>query len=850
MMKVGIWCKLELKRSNMTDKFYTFCKRVGSKIFVRGIKDGKRFTAKVDYSPSLWVQTRKETQWKTLQGDPLDQVTFDSIRDADDYKKRYSDVSNMEIFGDIEYHYQYLHEKYPEVVDYDFTQLRIWVLDIETTVERGFPDYKNPTEEILVITVTDVNSGEVWTFGRKPLKSWPEGVNYNSDPDEAEMLERFISHWNANCPDIVTGWNTDEFDVPYLVERINRVCGENASKRLSPYGMIDTREYEVMGDQKVSYDLVGVSHLDYLDLYQKFALDATPENYKLDTIGELEVGENKHENPFDTFKSHYEKDWDSFVAYNIQDTRLVVKIDKKRNLLRLATSMAYTAKINYQDVYSPVKSWDVIIYNYLRYKNIIVPNRKHTGQEGSIEGAFVKDPIVGMHEWIVSYDLNSLYPSIIMTLNMSPETVQSRVLDVTVEELLEGDRSKVKPGYSLAANGAMFDMSKSGFLAELMSKYYNTRKAEKKKMLGYQQDLENEKHTATKERINELESLISAKDTLQNAMKTLLNSAYGATANKGFRFFDHRIAEGITKTGQLIIQTAERNANMMLNKLTGIEKDRVVASDTDSLYSVASDLIDKFVPNKTKEEKAAFLERAASERIAPQLNKGLSDLAESMNWKSGLLVFKLEVVADKGVYVAKKRYALHIFSSEGVRFDKPKIKVKGLEIVRSSTPTKIREMLKKSVEIILTKEESDFRMYVAQCEKEFMKLPVEDISFPRSANNLVGYSNPSTIYSKGTPMHVKGALIYNHYIDEHKLQTKYSKIREGEKIKFVNLRQPNRIHDAVIAFNGKLPPEFGVHDAVDYDLMFKKTYLDPLDTIVSKIGWKTKEEGNLDSLWD
>lgn len=538
------------------------------------------------------------------------------------------------------------------------------------------------------------------------------------------------------------------------------------------------------------------------------------------------------------------------VDYNVHDVALVARLENKRSLLRLAVSMAYTAKINYQDVFSPVRSWDTIIYNYLRYKNVIVPNMKYTDGDGSIEGAHVKEPTPGMYDWVVSYDLNSLYPHIIMALNMSPETLDTKMADITVDDLLSGNYNSVRDGYSLAGNGARFDMTKTGFLSDLMRSFYNMRKKEKKLMLQYEAQLEQERSTASKERIEELEALISTKDSLQNATKTLLNSAYGATANRGFRFFDHRIAEGITKTGQLVIQTAEVNANRMLDKLIGTESDRVIAMDTDSLYINMNDVVQKYAKDKTKDQQATFLEKACADRLVPQLNSSLNDLADSLNWNKDLLVFKLEVVADRGVFVAKKRYALHVYSSEGVRYEKPKLKIKGLEIVRSSTPTKVREMLKKSVEYVLTTNENEFRKFVDKCEKEFYNLSPEEIAFPRGANNLQAYSSSSDIYKKGCPMHVRASLLYNHYVKEYGIDKRYEYIREGEKIKFIYIKTPNKFHENVIAFNSKLPKEFGLDKIIDYDLMFSKTYLEPIKGIIGPVGWTTKEQPTLDSLFE
>lgn len=269
-----------------------------------------------------------------------------------------------------------------------------------------------------------------------------------------------------------------------------------------------------------------------------------------------------------------------------------------------------------------------------------------------------------------------------------------------------------------------------------------------------------------------------------------------------------------------------------------------------SIYLHMTSFVDKFAKNKTKLQKVEFLEKAAGEKIAPHLNNKFNDIADHLNWNRDLLVFKLEVVADRGFWSAKKKYALNVYSSEGVRYEKPKLKIKGLQIVQSSTPAKVRKYMKRCVEILLLEDQETLHEYIRAVEKEYMSLSVEDIAYPRGVNNIKHFSNVTNIYSKGTPIGVRAALLHNYYVNKLDLSKKYSKIGEGDKVKFTYLKIPNPIHENVIAFNGKLPPEFGIHKYVNYRMMFEKSFLLPIDKLLVHAGWTAEEQATLEGLFD
>jgi DNA polymerase elongation subunit (family B) len=659
------------------------------------------------------------------------------------------------------------------------------------------------------------------------------------------MLKDFMIWWQQNYPDVVTGWNTEFFDIPYMVKRIERELGETIASKLSPWGYINERKTFIKGNEEISYDIHGISHLDYLALYKKFTY-SKQESYRLDYIAEQELGENKKENPGDTFKEFYTEHWQKFVEYNIHDVELVEMLDDKMRLLELCLTMAYQAKINYEDVFSQVRMWDAIIYNHLRSKKIVIPSKGFSSKSEQFEGAYVKDPLIGAHKWVASFDLNSLYPHLIMQYNISPETLTHEKISCTVEQLLnqEVDTSYAhRRDLAMTANGWCYRKDIKGFMPELMEKMYADRSKFKKQMLKVQQNYENDK--AQKHLLKEISRL----NNLQMAMKIALNSAYGAMGNQYFRYFDIRMAEGITTSGQLSIRWMANEFNKYMNKIMKSEgKDYVIAIDTDSIYLTMEDLVEHTCAGKTDEQKIKYMDRVCEEIFQPFIDNTYQKLADYMNAYSQKMQMKREVLADKAIWTAKKRYILNVHNSEGVQFAKPKLKVMGLEMVKSSTPAVIRDKLKDSISVILQGDQSKLHNYIEEFRKEFRKLPVEDIAFPRGVNGMNTYKG-SPIYAKGTPIHVRGSLLFNHHCKRLGLDKKYQAIRDGDKIKFVYVRKPNPFQEDVISFPQELPKEFNLHSYVDYDLQFEKVFLDAMQTVIEPLGWKTEQQSSIEDFF-
>jgi DNA polymerase elongation subunit (family B) len=663
------------------------------------------------------------------------------------------------------------------------------------------------------------------------------------------MLTHFINWWAQNTPDIITGWNCNLYDIPYICRRVSRVLGEKWMKSLSPWNRANEREVYVQGRKNYAYDLSGINILDYLDLYRKFTY-SNQESYRLDHIAFVELGQRKVDHSeYENFKDFYTRDWQKFMEYNIQDVELIDKLEDKMKLLELAITMSYDAKANFEDVYSQVRMWDTIIYNYLTDRKVVVPPKKGASKNEKYAGAYVKEPIPGCYDWVVSFDLNSLYPHLIMQYNISPETlVETRHPKVTVDRILQEELT-FNDDYCVCANGAQYRKDIHGFLPEIMQKIYDERTIYKKRMLQAKQSLE---HATTPAETVALQKDISKFNNIQMARKIQLNSAYGAIGNQYFRYYNLANAEAITLSGQVSIRWIENKMNQYLNKvLKTTDKDYVIASDTDSIYLNLGPLVQGVFKGRETSTKrvVSFLDKVCKMELEKYIESSYETLANYVNAYEQKMIMKRENIAEKGLWTAKKRYILNVWDSEGVRYEKPKLKIMGLEAVKSSTPMACREAIRKCFTVIMNETEEAAQKFIANFKSEFSSLPIEDISFPRGCNGINKWANPTTIYSKGTPIHVRGALLYNFYNKKNKLTHKYPLIQDGEKVKFVYMKTPNKINENVLSYLQTFPKEFGLNNHVDYDLQFSKSFLEPVKVILDTIGWKHEKVASLEFLF-
>jgi DNA polymerase elongation subunit (family B) len=837
-------------------EFYTNLSRYGNSLLYRGYKDGKRMHVKVPFSPTLYVPVEKPTAFKSLDGKYVEPVKLETMREAKEFMERYKDVSNFEIYGNTNYIAQYVAEHWPGEIKFDRNQINVTFIDIEVQSNEGFPEpeeAKYPVTAICLKNNID-NTFYVWGLGDYDVSQTimkDNRVVYTKCATEQELLLRFLAHWNTptHMPDVVTGWNMRTFDIPYIINRCRRTLDEDKVKLLSPWGRVEEKQVTMMKKQTQLYDIIGVSQIDYLDLFKKFGYSFGPqESYRLDHIAYVVLGERKLD--YDgTLHSLYINDHQKFIDYNIRDVDLVDRIDDKIGLMTLCFTMAYKAGVNFNDTFGTTGIWDTLIYRYLLPQNIIVPPNKESFKS-DYEGGYVKPPQCGVHDWVASFDVNSLYPNIIVQWNMSPETIMKGRHDhrVSPDSILEGYIPEKVEGVGIAGSGQMFSNAKQGFMPKIIEEMYDERVKIKKLMIASKKELEVADKT-NKQEIYRIERDIATYENQQTAIKILLNSLYGALGNKYFRYFTMEIAEGITLSGQMIIRWAEKAVNDYLNKALKNEKykDYVIAIDTDSVY-VALEQVVKTTGLTDKVKITNFLDKLCSEALESVLEKSFDKLSDQLNVHKRRITMKREAIADRAIWTAKKRYILNVLDNEGVRYAKPKLKIMGIEAIKSSTPGTCREAFEELFNVLINGTEEETQAFIRNYRAKFETLPPHEKAFPRGVSSVKEYQDRDTIYKKGTPINSRAAILYNLMLEKQGLKT-YSPIRGGDKIKYIHLYPNNPLKENVIGFVDILPPEFKLDKFIDNDTQFEKAFLEPAKSILDAIGWNAEPVATLEDFF-
>lgn len=837
--------------------FYTNVQKHGSTILYRGIENGTRVQRKIKFKPTLFVPNKKtkSTKWKGLDDTPLSPMKFDSMREASDFIQQYKDVPNFPIYGNNKFSAQFIQEQFPGDIKFDIDKVNVLAIDIEVASDDGFPYPEEASKEVISIAVKSNQDDHyhVWALDDYDvdISDYKGSVHFYRMDDERKLIAGFVKWLNEfnRMPDIITGWNSTLFDIPYLINRTGRLFGEEAIKKFSPWGHVAYRPVKINGREQDSYVISGVSQLDYLDLFRKFGYSYGPqESYKLDHIAEVVIGEKKldyseYGNLFELYRNNHQK----FIDYNIRDVELIFKLDDKLGLIDLALTMAYRGGVNYTDTLGTTNIWDTIIYRELAIKNIAIP-QPVMKEKPPYDGGYVKPPVPGMYDWVCSFDLNSLYPNIIIQYNMSPETITDDITPGVNPDTMLNDVNirNHHEGTSMACNGVHFSNKKQGIIPKIVDEMYQERVIIKKGMLKAKQDLENV-DKKNKAEVIRIEREIAQLENRQMAIKILLNSLYGAMASKYFRYFDIRIAEAITLSGQTSIRWAEQAVNTFMNSALKNKKhkDYVIAIDTDSLYVHMEEVVNML----NNDNKIDALDEFCSKVIEPVLDKSYANLALAGKCISNRMKMKREAIADRAIWTAKKRYIMNVYDNEGVRFKEPKIKITGIEAVKSSTPGCCRDALKNMFKVIMQTDEKTTQRAIASFKEDFFKLTPEEIAFPRGVNNLSKYQDNKDIYIKGTTMHTRAALTYNHYIKKMGLDKKYESINSGDKIKYVHIKKPNPLITDVIAFPSNLPKELGLHRYIDYETQFEKAFISPMELVLKAIGWSAEETSSLEDFF-
>ena len=728
--------------------------------------------------------------------------------------------------------------------------------DIEVEMESGLPDTEKAENELTAIGLHDNISNQYWVLvmdkSGKMVEKKTDKAIVLPFTDERDMCMKFLDLYEGIAPDVVTGWNIDYFDIPYLFNRLKRILGEKHAKRLSPIGQAFYSPY------RSRWFLAGVSCLDYLSLYKKFNYTELP-NYRLDTVGQLEIGKGKIEYQ-GSLDDLFNQDIEKFIEYNLVDVEIVVELDKKLQFIDLCRGIAHAGHVPYEDFVYSSKYLEGAMLTYLRRRNLVAPNKpkdrkeklaalKEAGEEKFI-GAYVKDPIVGKYDWVYDLDLTSLYPSIIMTLNISPETKMGMIDDWDAQEFLKGERdtytingneytrdriSEVlkKNKWSISSNGVVYRTDEVGCIPGILDIWFNQRVEFKNEMKKYGKSGDKEKYAFFHKR--------------QLVQKILLNSLYGVLGLPAFRFYDVDNAEAVTTTGQTVIKNTANMGNIKYNKELGTpDADSNIYIDTDSVFFSAVPLLDHRKPNWKDNDQdtiAGFVNEIAEE-MQDYLNDFYDILSEkifNVDKTKHRLEIKKEYVAKAGLWVAKKRYAQWIISDNGVPVDK--LDVKGLDVKRSSFPKAFQEIMAEVLISILRSEtEEQISDKVYNFKKSMTELPFVDIAKNSAVKNMSKYlPKKRQLFElvKGTPAHVKAAISYNDLLSHFNAPYKYSPMRNGDKIKWVYLKTNPLGLDAVGFTGYEDPPEIieFISTYIDHNKIFERELKGKLQDFFDAIGW-------------
>ena len=854
--------------------YYTFYGRKGNNILIRYKNPGDPVTRSktVDfYKPSLFTSDSSVSDWQNIYGENVKKIEFENVKEAKNYAEQYKDVDSMSISGNSNYENQFIVELFDgKEPDYEAANIRLGFIDIEVFSPDEFPKPEEAKHPINAVTVYDSVDKKFYVLGleykgcagfsldnlseadREMMKGLP--IEYFAFNTEEDLVRNLLQHIHDHAYDCISGWNSEGFDIPYIVNRAHKLLGENATKRLlSPFNMLNKREFiNSFGQNQEAIDIVGMPHIDYMQLYKKHTY--TPrESYNLGFIGQEELSERKlsyeeERNLAELYKSNYSK----FIAYNIRDVDLMVRLEDKLGLFGLVYAMSYYSLSNYSEAMGTVKIWEQLIAKFLYTKNKVPPFRKQKiTEERDFEGAYVKTPIKGFHDWVLSYDLNSLYPHIEQQWNIGPEThvpykdlptdIQSVVDDCKFDDLLNKkvDLDLLKQyDLTMTANFECYKTDKMSFFSEIKRELYSQRKVFKQQMLEAKQKMVDADNKKDKKFYSDL---VAKLNNMQLGLKVLLNGGYGALGNKHFLYYKVENAEAITMSGQLVNKWTCIFMNDFFKKIFDTDLDSWVYSDTDSGYFTIAPFV-KTLPEMDRSKLLDVINQFSKEVIEPQIIARCQELADYMNCYEQRMFWSREIISNKAVWVGKKKYVMSVYDDEGTRYlHEPYYKIMGMESVKSSTPKWARGYLIDCYKMCLTGTEEEMQKIVSSAVDEFYSFDINDIAMPKGVSQIDKYLDKDRMFIKGTPKNVKAAIAHNIMIKKLGLK-KIESITGGSKIKFVELKMPNPTGIDVIGFDAYLPKEFEIEQYINKELILEKSFIQPLRIFLDVINWSDEEQ--------
>lgn len=822
-------------------------------------RDGNRVTESHTFNPYYYVDTSGEPDARSIFGGPLKKRVF---RKQFDRLRSIKDGGAVKIYHNLPTEQQFLIDHFglanatPEFMQF---LLRTFFLDIEVYSKGGFPTPKEAKDKINLLTLWDTQTRKFYSWGlEKEYKASRGDVIYVACKTEAILLELFLQFWEKNYPDVFSGWNTEFFDIPYIINRVKRVLGEEHAARLSPVNRIFEKQFMgPFGKPTTKWVIYGISCLDYMELYKKFTMEKR-ESYKLDSIAEIEVGMNKVKYQYGNLATLADEDWNKFVDYNIVDVDLLVHLDNKLNYIQLTRKLAYTGLTPMESALGTLTVVTGCIALKAKEINQVIPTFEEE-LNAEIEGGYVREPIRGLHDAIVSFDANSLYPNTMITLNLSPETKLGKIVEKTETDVrilgISGKEYTISlekfmrfvqsEQVCISRAGVMFTQKKKGLVPQIIETLYNERVGIKKELKDAKKS--QSKYQKTDKEYGEWQTKCDQYNVRQHTIKILINSMYGYWANKYSPLGDADLARSITLTGQAVAKEAARISEEYVKKVHGVETlaPIVIAGDTDSIY-ISVDPVMKH--NKWDVVKDG--------KVTPEMYKVCDDLedylsVEIIKWAKKTLntidprfVFKRETVCDTALFIEKKRYVAHVLDDEGLQVDK--YKYVGVSVVTTSVPKKIKPFIKKVAETMLrTKSLSDTNKVYVEMYEQYKQLGVEDIATTRGITDYDGYANDCSGFQvvKGMPVHVKSAYYYNLLLDQFEIADKYEKVRGGDKIKWYYC-MPNRYRIETMAYKEYLPTEIKDAFPIDVEKMFEKVIGSAVDILYGAANWPVSTPNN------
>lgn len=822
---------------------------------------GKRVVKKVPYQPYFYVETNSDTvDAISIFNTKLRKKVF---RNNYERNKSAQDGAIKRLYHNIQVEQQFLIETFSGVYDKpEFTKfsLRINFLDIEVHSPDEFPEAKDAKHPINLITIYDSLTDMFYTWGEKPYTPKKKNVIYTLCTSEIDMLNKFIEYFEeGNYPDILSGWNTDFFDFPYIINRITNLLGEDTVKRLSPVKSMWCRQgIFVKGQQLDKWYIHGIALMDYLEVYRGFARKLL-ESYSLNFVAETELGEGKLAINATNLAALADKDWDNFVDYNIQDVDLLVRMENKLQFFRIIRMLAYKGLTSFEAALGKVSIVTGCVALEAKKHGMVIPTFVEGPTREAIEGGFVREPERGLQTAVVSYDANSLYPNTIITLNISPETKVGKIIakdDENVTILLSTNKefkvSKEKfvqfvcnEKLAISRANVLYTQKTKGIVPSLIDGLYNER------VFNRNQYVEHKKHlaklTPNTDEYKDTKAKMERADTIQYVIKILLNSIYGVFANKFSPICDSDHAGSITLTGQAVVKQASEIIDQYARqKFNYTGKSLTIYNDTDSTHVTVKPMLEQLKLKLLNEEGKIDTDTLMfiDDDLGVYLNKEIEKwAANKLNSVDPRYFFKRESICDVAVYLEKKRYIMHVLNDEGA--DVKKFKYVGVEIARSTTPKKAKELIKKVIEnSLLGQDQLKANSIYREVYDTFKKMSTDDIAIRGGLSDIEKHEVRSEGFKvgKGTPNHVKGALWYNQLLKHRGLESKYERITSGGKVKKIYIAA-NKYNIDTLCYTGTFPPELNDFE-VDYNEMFATIIEPPVKAVYTALNWQLPQVNN------